>query len=165
MKLTFDEQLAAGYKSPSQKARVLTEHWVGETVFCPNCGCSNIAKYPNNQPVADFFCPNCYEDYELKSKRNSIGTKVPDGSYRTKMRRLQSNRSPNLFILSYDLPTLHVLNFFCIPKHLFVPEIVEKRKPLKAGAQRAGWIGSNILFERQRLFGICITRPLSACIK
>lgn len=148
MKLTFDEQLAAGYKSPSQKARVLTEHWVGETVFCPNCGCSNIAKYPNNQPVADFFCPNCYEDYELKSKRNSIGTKIPDGSYRTKMRRLQSNRSPNLFILSYDLPNLHVLNFFVIPKHLFVPEIVEKRKPLKASAQRAGWIGSNILFQK-----------------
>ena len=55
MKLVFDEQLVINYKSASQKARILTEHWVDESVFCPNCGCSKIDKYPNNQPVADFF--------------------------------------------------------------------------------------------------------------
>ncbi len=34
-----------------------------------------------------------------------------------------------------------------VPKHFFVPEIVEKRKPLSATARRAGWTGSNILFD------------------
>jgi len=148
MKLIFDEQLVTKYKSASQKARVLTEHWVDKSVFCPNCGRLDIDKYPNNQPVADFFCSNCKEDYELKSKQDSIGTKVLDGSYRTKMERLRSSSNPNLFVLNYNLQNLCVLNFFVIPKHFFVPEIIEKRKPLAAGARRAGWIGSNILLQK-----------------
>jgi type II restriction enzyme len=148
MKLVFDEQLAINYRSASQKARILTEHWVDESVFCPNCGRLEIDKYPNNQPVADFFCSNCKEDYELKSKQDSIGTKILDGAYRTKMERLRSSSNPNLFVLNCNLQSLSVLNFFVIPKHFFVPEIIEKRKPLATTARRAGWIGSNILLQK-----------------
>lgn len=148
MNLTFDEQLAAKYKSVSQRARILTEQWVDESTFCPNCGRLQIDKYPNNQPVADFFCSNCHEDYELKSKQDGVGTKILDGAYRTKMERLRSSTNPNLFVLNYNLQNLGVLNFFVIPKHFFVPEIIEKRKPLAATARRAGWIGSNILLQK-----------------
>ena len=148
MNLTFNKQFANHYKSLSQKARVLTEHWVDESVFCPNCGRLDIDKYPNNQPVADFFCSNCSEDYELKSKQDGLGAKLLDGAYRTKMERLRSSSNPNLFVLDYNLQNLCVLNFFVIPKHFFVPEIIEKRKPLSAGARRAGWIGSNILLQK-----------------
>jgi type II restriction enzyme len=35
-----------------------------------------------------------------------------------------------------------------IPKHFFVREIIEQRKPLSASAKRAGWIGSNILLDQ-----------------
>jgi type II restriction enzyme len=35
-----------------------------------------------------------------------------------------------------------------IPKHFFVPEIIEKRKPLTETARRAGWVGSNILLQK-----------------
>lgn len=148
MKLTFDAQIADNYKSQSQRARVLTEYWVDKSAFCPNCGYFEIDKYPNNQPVADFFCSNCREDYELKSKQNSIGTKILDGAYRTKMERLRSSSNPNLFVLNYNLSNLYVLDFFVIPKHFFVPEIIEKRKPLADSARRAGWIGSNILLQK-----------------
>lgn len=148
MNLIFDKQLAIKYKNASQRARILTEQWVDESIFCPNCGRLQIDKYPNNQPVADFFCSNCHEDYELKSKQDSIGTKILDGAYRTKMERLQSSTNPNLFVLNYNLQSLSVLNFFVIPKHFFVPEIVEKRKPLAATARRAGWVGSNILLQK-----------------
>lgn len=148
MNLTFDKQFATKYKSASQRARVLTEHWVDKSVFCPNCGNLDIDKYPNNQPVADFFCSNCREDYELKSKQDGVRTKILDGAYRTKMERLRSNSNPNLFVLNYNLQNLCVLNFFVIPKHFFVPEIIEKRKPLAAHARRAGWIGSNILLQK-----------------
>lgn len=148
MNLTFDANLAKNYKSPSQKARVVSEHWVDKFVFCPNCGHLEIDHYPNNQPVADFFCANCYEDYELKSKKNSIGRKILDGSYRTKMERLRSSTNPNLFVLSYNPLSLRVLDFFVIPKHFFVPEIIERRKPLSENARRAGWVGSNILLQR-----------------
>ena len=85
MRLDFDKKIASNYTSASQRARVLTEQWVDKSVFCPNCGRLEIDKYPNNQPVADFFCLNCKEDYELKSKRNSIGKKVLDGAYSTKI--------------------------------------------------------------------------------
>lgn len=147
MKLTFDKQLATNYKSQSQKVRVLTERWVDNSIFCPNCGQLDIDKYPNNQPVADFYCSNCREEYELKSKQNSIGTKVLDGAYRTMLERLTSSKNPNLFLLNYDLSNFSVTNFFVIPKHFFVPEIIEKRKPLAPTARRAGWVGCNILLN------------------
>lgn len=147
MKLTFDEQLATNYKSASQKARVLTERWVDNSIFCPNCGRLDIDKYPNNQPVADFYCSNCKEEYELKSKQNTIGTKIVDGAYRTMLKRLMSSNNPNFFLLNYDPSNFEVTNFFVIPKHFFVPEIIEKRKPLATTARRAGWIGCNILLQ------------------
>lgn len=147
MKLTFDENLATNYKSASQKARVLTERWVDDSVYCPNCGHLDIDKYPNNQPVADFLCSNCREDYELKSKQYSIGSRIVDGAYRTMLERLQASNNPNFFLLNYDLQNLSVLNFFVIPKHFFVPEIIEKRKPLALTARRVGWVGCNILLK------------------
>ncbi len=147
MKLTFDQQLAKNYKSASQKMRVLTEQWVDNSIFCPNCGHLDIDKYPNNQPVADFYCLKCQEEYELKSKQSAIGTKVLDGAYRTMLERLTSSNNPNFFLLNYDLSNLSVANFFVIPKHFFVPEIIEKRKPLAPTARRAGWVGCNILLS------------------
>jgi type II restriction enzyme len=50
--------------------------------------------------------------------------------------------------MNYLLGLLSVNNFFVIPKHFFVSEIIEKRKPLAENARRAGWIGSNILFSK-----------------
>ncbi|MBI5816867.1 MAG: hypothetical protein HZB09_00365 [Candidatus Yonathbacteria bacterium] len=55
MKLIFNTTLAENYTSQSQKIRVLTEAWVNDVIFYPNCGHLNINKYPNNQPVADFY--------------------------------------------------------------------------------------------------------------
>lgn len=147
MKLTFDKQLCINYTSPSQRTRVLTEGWVSSQVYCPSCGKSNVSKYPNNRPVADFYCSICGEDYELKGKQAGIGTRIVDGGHRTMIERLRSNRNPNLFLLSYDLPTLEVSNFLVIPKHFFTPEMIEKRKPLSAAAERAGWVGCNIVLQ------------------
>ncbi len=147
MKLFFDPGLAKNYTSLSQKIRILTESWVDKTIYCPNCGHFEIDRYPNNKPVADFYCVNCKEDYELKSKKDTIGKKIVDGGYSTMIERLQSNQNPNFFVLNYNLFDYSVKNFFVIPKHFFVPEIVEERKPLALTARRAGWIGCNILLQ------------------
>jgi hypothetical protein len=64
--------------------------------------------------------------------------------FRTKCERLASNNNPNLFLLNYDRDQLSVTNFFVVPKHFFVREIIEERKPLASTARRAGWIGSKI---------------------
>ena len=147
MKLALNASDAEKYKSNAQKARVLTENWVEGEIYCPNCGQTNISKYPNNQPVADFLCSNCREDYELKSKRDSVGSKIVDGAYRTMLERLQASNNPNFFLLSYNQQSFSVLNFIFIPKQFFVPEIIEKRKSLALTARRAGWIGCNILLQ------------------
>lgn len=147
MRLTLDATIVDGYKSNSQRARVLTESWVDKEIYCPNCGQLKIDKYPNNQPVADFYCSNCKEDYELKGKQDGLGMKIVDGSHRTMLERLTSNNNPNFFLLNYDLPSLTVTNFLVIPKHFFVPEIIERRKPLVSTARRAGWVGCNILLQ------------------
>ncbi len=147
MNLFFDTKLANDYSNQSQKIRVLTESWVDKQAYCPNCGNIDIERYKNNKPVADFYCKNCREDYELKSKQNSIGMKVLDGAYRTMLERLASTNNPNFFLLNYDLSNFSIINFFVIPKHFFVPEIIEERKPLAPTARRAGWVGCNILLN------------------
>lgn len=126
MKIVFNTKLVKNYKSTSQKIRVLSENWVDEEIFCPNCGC-NVGSYENSKPVADFYCSNCKEDYELKSKKDNMGKKIIDGAYKTMIERLQSANNPNFFFLNYDASNYEVLNFAVIPKHFFVPEIIIKR--------------------------------------
>ena len=70
MNLSFDTSKADGYSSNSQIARILTENWVKENSFCPNCGYFHLSEFENNRPVADFFCKKCLEEYELKSKED-----------------------------------------------------------------------------------------------
>ena len=76
-----------------------------------------------------------------------------DGSFRTKCDRLAADNNPNLFLLNYSRKELSVHNLFVVPKHFFVREIIEERKPLAATARRAGWIGSNILLNQIPQFG------------
>lgn len=144
MKLGFDEPQTI-YVSGSQSARAWTERWVRDQAYCPNCGSANVTAFPNNSPVADFHCETCKEEYELKSQKSAFGAKIMDGAFRTKCERLAASNNPNLFLLNYDLKQLSVVNFLVVPKHFFVRDIIEERKPLAASARRAGWIGSNIL--------------------
>ena len=146
MSLNLYSTIADSYNSNSQKIRVLTESWVNEYIYCPSCG-NNITEYENNKPVADFYCSKCNEDYELKSKKDNMGKKIVDGAYATMIERLQSDSNPNFFFLNYDKNSLDVTNFIVIPKHFFIPGIIEKRKPLSPTARRAGWIGCNILLD------------------
>ena len=147
MKLGFEEAQTP-YDSGSQKARAWTERWVGDQLYCPNCGHPKITQFPANQPVADFFCSSCSEEYELKSQKGLFGSKVVDGAFRTMCERLASQNNPNLLLLNYDLTHLSVTNAFIVPKHFFVLEIIERRKPLAATARRAGWVGCNILLSQ-----------------
>ncbi len=147
MKLTFDENLIANYTSSSQKIRVLSEGWVLREIYCPSCG-ESIFEYQNNRPVADFYCGKCMEDFELKSKQRKFGKRVSAGAYSKMVERINSDGKPNFFFMNYLLEMLSVNDFFVIPKHFFVSEIIEKRKPLTENARRAGWIGSNILFSK-----------------
>jgi hypothetical protein len=61
MKLGFEESQSS-YSSGSQNARAWTETWVSTWAYCPHCGASKISPFPNNSPLADFFCASCREE-------------------------------------------------------------------------------------------------------
>lgn len=147
MLLNLNSFIADRYNSNSQKTRIFTEEWVSKYIFCPYCGAELISR-PNNDKVRDFDCSKCDENYELKSKQGkSLGTKVNDGAYSTMIERVNSFANPNFYFLNYDKVNFEVVNFCAVPKYFFVPEIIEKRKPLSQTARRAGWVGCNILLN------------------
>ena len=147
MNLKFNLTPSSGYTSSSQIARVLTESWVKHNAFCPSCGNEELNQFSNNSPVADFFCKTCKSEYELKSKKNSFATRIVDGAYSTMIERINSENNPHFFFLNYSSKSFEVSNFLVIPKHYFINDIIEKRKPLSSVAKRAGWIGCNILLQ------------------
>lgn len=146
MDLYLNESLGAVYKSRSQKIRVMSEKWIEENMYCPCCGNSYIKKLENNKPVSDFQCKQCNGIFELKSKKGRIGKKINDGAYLTMLDRITSITNPELFVMNYS-KDYKVTDLIFIPKFFFIPAIIEKRKPLKPTAKRAGWVGCNILYD------------------
>ena len=148
MELSFDSSTISNYHSGSQIARVVTEKWVADNMYCPRCGRAGIKQYSNNKPVADFYCPDCENDFELKSKNGAMGSKINDGAYDTMIQRITSNKNLDFLFMSYSKRESTVNNLLFIPKYFFVPDIIEKRKPLAETARRAGWVGCNILIDK-----------------
>ncbi|WP_018676257.1 DpnI domain-containing protein [Riemerella columbina] len=111
MDLRFDIELSKKYKSKSQIVRVLTENWVLNNSYCPSCGNSFLTEFENNRPVADFFCKNCREEFELKSKKGKFPKIITDGAYETMISRVNSQNNPNFFFITYT-KDWSVNNFF-----------------------------------------------------
>ncbi len=111
MNLKFDLSFSTGYVSNSQIARVLTESWVKQNVYCPSCGNNELDQFDNNSPVADFLCIACKSEYELKSKKDSFTTRIVDGAYRSMIERLNSENNPHFFFLHYSSKRFEVSNF------------------------------------------------------
>ena len=163
MNLHLDIELARGYSSNAQRARILTEHWVKANSYCPCCGHSSLHEFENNRPVADFYCRNCGEEFELKSKNGHLSHTIVDGAYSAMMQRINSNNNPNFFFLTYSNQWL-VNNFLIIPKQFFTSEVIVKRKPLAVTARRAGWVGCNIdissIAEAGKVFLVKNAQPI-----
>lgn len=134
----------AHYRGPTQKAKAWTEQWVGAYCFCPACGARPLTAFPNNNPIGDFHCVACAEEYELKSTKGRIGRKVVDGAYGAMTARLAARNNPSLMLMTPDQvrgddgAARAVTDLIVVPKHFFTPEIIERRKPLAATARRAG---------------------------
>ncbi|MBD3749580.1 MAG: restriction endonuclease [Sphingobacteriales bacterium] len=148
MNLNLDLSLVKNYTNNSQISRILTENWVKKNSFCLNCNNWCLEQFSNNLPVADFYCKNCRQEYELKSKNGKLSSKIVDGAYHTMVNRIEAENNPNFFFLTYDKSDWTVRNFLIIPKHYFVSDFIEKRKPLSENARRAGWTGCNILLDK-----------------
>lgn len=142
MQLTW----ADGYVNPSQIAKILSERWVAEESYCPNC-LNSLTQAQPNAIVLDFSCHNCHADFELKSKKGTWGKKITDGAYSSMISRLNAPSSPHFLFLNYSRE-YQVDSLIAVPAYFIQPSCIERRKPLSINARRAGWIGCNILSEK-----------------
>jgi type II restriction enzyme len=147
MNLSMPAGLAAAYKSPAQRARVITEGWAASNLFCPNCPAPELAATPGNTQAVDYRCPRCDQPFQLKGKSSIIGAKIVDAAWEAMMRAIREDRTPSLFVLHYEPTAWLVRNVILVPHFVFTASAVEKRKPLAATARRAGWVGCNIVLR------------------
>ncbi|MGA2802316.1 MAG: DpnI domain-containing protein [Verrucomicrobiota bacterium] len=141
-------ELAATYKSGSQKAGNVTEAWGADNFYCPNCSSPKLDWLKPNTKANDYRCPNCGFWYQLKSQKTRIGSSITDGAYGAMMEAIKNDRTPNFYFLHYDLATWRVRNLLLVPYFAFPPSAIIKRKPLSPTARRAGWIGCNFALNR-----------------
>ena len=147
MNLNLQDNLASEYKSLSQKARVITEAWGEENLFCPNCQSTCVTAAPANTQAIDYVCPICSQVFELKSRNAPLGDRILDSGYDAMMRAVNEDRTPNLFALHYDRASWQVRNLILIPHFAFSSSAIEARNPLSSTARRAGWVGCFIVLK------------------
>lgn len=147
MELTCEMALAEGYKSPSQRARVLSEGWFAKNAYCLACDADELRKTPANTKATDFVCPKCSHGYELKAFKGSKPRVLSDGAFGTMMEKIHGGTAPTLCLL--ERTEDWVVRGLKVTHSSFVlPDAIEKRRPLQASARRSGWVGCNIRLDR-----------------
>jgi type II restriction enzyme len=136
------------YKSASQRARISTEAWGAISFFCPVCESPRLDVASRNTAAVDYLCPKCASPFQLKSQCKPFGNRIVDAAYSEMKRAILEDRTPNLFVLHYDLDTWAVRTVLLVPHFAFTLSTLEKRPPLAPTARRAGWVGCNILLDR-----------------
>jgi type II restriction enzyme len=136
------------YKSASQRARVGTESWGATNFFCPACKSPTLRPLAHGTAAIDYFCPSCDSTFQLKSQCKPLGSKITDAAYSEMKRAILEDRTPNLYVLHYDLAAWSVRTLILIPSFAFTLSAVECRKPLAPTARRAGWVGCNIVLDK-----------------
>jgi type II restriction enzyme len=148
MDLSLPIEGLRGYKSASQRARVGTESWGAANFFCPACESPRLNAAPRNTVAVDYFCPSCKSPFQLKSQSKPLGFRIVDAAYSEMKRAILEDRTPNLFLLHYDLDTWAVRTVLLVPHFAFALSALEKRPPLSPAARRAGWVGCIILLDK-----------------
>lgn len=148
MELNLPTAGLARYKSASQRARVGTESWGAENFFCPACESPRLQSAPQGTAAIDYLCPACDSAFQLKSQSKAFGSKIVDAAYSEMKRAIVEDRTPNLYVLHYDLAAWAVRTLILIPRFAFALSAVERRKPLSSTARRAGWVGCNIVLDK-----------------
>lgn len=148
MRFALPTERLDDYKSASQRARIATESWGLDNLYCPNCTSDQLKRTPHNTPVVDFACPSCNSDFQMKSQSRPLSRRLADAAYDGMRRAIATSRTPNLFVLHYDREEWKVQNLILIPRFAFSLSALECRKPLGPHARRAGWVGCNILLDQ-----------------
>lgn len=148
MRLDLPTAEAANYKSFSQRARVATEAWGSENLYCPACAEESLDPTPPNTPSIDYVCGGCKSTFQLKSQSSPMSFRIVDSAYGKMCEAIRSRTAPSLFLVHYDKEHWSVSDVVVVPHFAFSVSVIEKRKPLAPSARRAGWVGCNILLGR-----------------
>lgn len=146
LEMPFD--LAAGYKSPSQRARIISEAWGCHNLYCPRCDSPELKPSATNTRATDFVCPTCAASFQLKSQSHPFSRKIADSAYDVMRRAIEENRTPHLLTLHYTPTAWCVRDLTVIPSFALTVSCLQERKPLAPTARRSGWVGCNILLFR-----------------
>ena len=136
------------YQSRSQQARVLTEAWAAEQLYCVACPQEYLIGYEANHKVDEFHCPRCGARYQLKARAGPFGLRVTGAAYGPLIEAVRTRKVPHYVLLSYDPQTLQVMSVEVLPRHFLTESAVVARRPLGPGARRAGWVGCTISLEK-----------------
>src|SRR5690242_4177068 len=99
MNLSMVGELAASYRSGCQRARVVTEAWGENNLYCPNCSSSNLSRLRNNTKASDYSCPSCGFWYQLKGQQARIRNHITDGAYAAMVEAIRSDATPNFYFM------------------------------------------------------------------
>ena len=168
MLLEMPVALAASYRSPSQRARIITEAWGCGELYCPRCDSPRLEPSTANTRVVDFACPNCAATFQLKSQSHPFSNRIIDAAYEPMRRAVEENRTPHFLALYYDKRLWRIIDLTLFPAFALTTSCLERRKPLSVTARRAGWVGCNILLcnipEDARIAVVSNGRPESAVL-
>jgi type II restriction enzyme len=141
-------ELALAYRSASQRARVITEAWGADNLYCPNCPSPRLIRLEHNTKANDYCCPRCGFWYQLKGQQSPILSQIVNGAFGAMIEAIRNDRTPNFYFMQYELLSWSVKNLLLIPSFAFPESAIVKRNPLSPTARRAGWIGCNIALGR-----------------
>jgi type II restriction enzyme len=145
--LELPVQIAIGYKSASQIARVTTEAWAASNLYCPNCESPLIA-CPANTRTRDFDCANCGEQFQLKSLTGNLNGKLLGAEYSTTLASIEAEQHPSLILLRYSRTDMIVADVRFVHRACITRSCLVARNPLGPNARRAGWQGSIIVLDQ-----------------
>lgn len=147
MELVCNPDLASAYKSPAQRARVISENWFAENSYCLACEADRLLRTSPNTIATDFSCGTCGHRYELKTFIRRPRKSLVDGAYASLMALIKSSSAPTLCLLERS-ESWHVQSLTAIHSSFLTPWVIEQRPALAEHARRAGWVGCNIRLDR-----------------
>src|SRR3989442_11191273 len=125
-------------KGSSQRPRLGPEPWGAQIFFCPACESPRLRSAPLGTAAIDYFCPSCDSPFQLKSQSKPLGSKIVDAAYSEMKRAILEDRTPNLYVMHYDLAEWTVQTVILVPRFAFTLSAIERRPALAATARRAG---------------------------
>ncbi|MBE5728378.1 hypothetical protein IHE51_00780 [Candidatus Parvarchaeota archaeon] len=149
------------YKSQSQISRAVTESWVSENLYCPNCG-RDLLRYRTGMPVYDFYCDHSdsrthaparsfvsnADNFQLKSQAVPIFRYILGAEYNKAILSLRAGNFPSLILLHYNLNEKIVNDVEFVHKAVITQSCIIPRNPLSENAKRKGWQGFKIDLSR-----------------